>query len=88
MLPVTIYCYMINFIVTSKSRALEKPLIVMDQLWHLVSYMLHTRTLYTPPCIVFNISKALSAFVLSFITSFTKGFAASFLPSWPEIGTI
>jgi len=30
------YCYEINFIVTSKSRALEKPLIVMDQLWHLV----------------------------------------------------
>ena len=36
MLPVTIYCYKINFIVTSKIRALEKPLIVMDQLWHLV----------------------------------------------------
>jgi len=33
---VTIYCYEVNFIVTSKSRALEKPLIVMDQLWHLV----------------------------------------------------
>ncbi len=30
---VTIYCYEINFIVTSKSRALEKLLIVMDQLW-------------------------------------------------------
>ena len=36
MLPVIIYCYEINFIVTSKSRALEKPLIVMDQLWHLL----------------------------------------------------
>ena len=35
---VTVYCYEINFIVTSKSTALEKPLIVMDQLWHLVSY--------------------------------------------------
>jgi hypothetical protein len=38
MLPVTIYCYEINFIVTSKSRALMKQLIVMDQLWHLVRY--------------------------------------------------
>ena len=36
MLPETIYCYEINFIVTSKSRALMKQLIVMDQLWHLV----------------------------------------------------
>jgi hypothetical protein len=33
---VTIYCYEINFIVTSKSRALMKQLIVIDQLWHLV----------------------------------------------------
>jgi len=33
---ITIYCYEINFNVTGKSRALEKPLIVMDQLWHLV----------------------------------------------------
>ncbi len=33
---ITIYCYEINFSVTGKSRALEKPLIVMDQLWHLV----------------------------------------------------
>ena len=33
---VTIYCYKINFIVTSKSRALKKQLIVMDQLWHVV----------------------------------------------------
>ncbi len=33
---VTIYCYEVNFIVTSKSRALMKQLIVMDQLWHLV----------------------------------------------------
>ena len=30
------YCFDINFIVTSKSRALENPLIVIDQLWHLV----------------------------------------------------
>jgi len=37
-IKVTIYCYKINFIVTSKSRALEKPLIV-DQLWHLVRAM-------------------------------------------------
>ncbi len=36
MLPVIIYCCKINFIVTSKSRTLKKPLIVMDQLWHLV----------------------------------------------------
>ena len=36
MLPETIYCYEINFIVTSKSRALMKQLIVIDQLWHLV----------------------------------------------------
>ena len=33
---VIIYCYEINFIVTSKSRALMKQLIVIDQLWHLV----------------------------------------------------
>jgi hypothetical protein len=33
---VTIYCYEINLITTSKSRALMKQLIVMDQLWHLV----------------------------------------------------
>jgi len=33
---VTIFWYEINFIITSKSGALEKPLIVMDQLWHLV----------------------------------------------------
>jgi len=39
MLPVTIYCYEINFIVTSKSRALIKQLIVMDQLWHLVRWV-------------------------------------------------
>ena len=37
-IEVTIYCYEINFIGTSKSRALEKPLIVMDQLWHLVRW--------------------------------------------------
>ena len=36
MLPVTIYCYEINFIEPSKSRALMKQLIVTDQLWHLV----------------------------------------------------
>jgi hypothetical protein len=33
---VTIYCYEINFIVTSKSRTQKKQLIVIDQLWHLV----------------------------------------------------
>ena len=33
---VIIYCYEINFIVTSKSRALMIQLIVMDQLWHRV----------------------------------------------------
>ena len=38
MVPVTIYCYEINFIVTSKSRTYKKQLIVMDQLWHLVRY--------------------------------------------------
>ncbi len=37
-IKVTIYCHKINFIVNSKSRALEKPLIVMDQLWHLVRF--------------------------------------------------
>jgi len=41
MLPVTICCYEINFIVTSKSRALMKQLIVMDQLWHLVRKCCH-----------------------------------------------
>ncbi len=33
---VIIYCYEINFIVTSKSRTQKKQLIVIDQLWHLV----------------------------------------------------
>jgi hypothetical protein len=33
---VIIYCYKINFIVTSKSRTQKKQLIVIDQLWHLV----------------------------------------------------
>jgi DNA-binding transcriptional regulator PaaX len=33
---ITIYCYEINFIVTSKSRTQKKQLIVIDQLWHLV----------------------------------------------------
>jgi len=36
---VTIYCYEINFIVTSKSRTQKKHLIVIDQLWHLVRYV-------------------------------------------------
>ena len=36
MVPVTIYCYEIKFIVTSKSRTQKKQLIVIDQLWHLV----------------------------------------------------
>jgi len=36
---VTIYCYEINFIVTSKSRTQKKQLIVIDQLWHLVRYL-------------------------------------------------
>jgi len=35
-IEVTIYCYEINFIVTSKSRTQKKQLIVIDQLWHLV----------------------------------------------------
>ena len=38
------YCYEINFIVTSKSRALMKQLIVIDQLWHLVRLLIMSAT--------------------------------------------
>jgi len=51
MLPVTIYCYEINFIVTSKSRALMKQLIVMDQLWHLVRMLIKLDPIWVYFCI-------------------------------------